>query len=246
MTRRAVIFLLGAAACLSTACRDTVHRPADTAADTRELVVLVHGMGRTSLSMVPLQRDLRAAGYRVMSWGYSSYCCTIAELGARLRRDVDASRGAAPRIHFVGHSLGNILVRWMLTGETQPTGVGRGVMLAPPNQGSHSADRYARWIGRLLRPLPELTTDSLSTVRRLPIPRHVAIGIIAAERDGKVTVTQTHLAGSAQHVSVPGTHTFIMFRPDVRALVRAFLRDGKFPEPAVNSPIRVRRPNPPE
>src|SRR5919108_5353153 len=130
VTRRAVIFLLGAAACLSTACRDTVHRPADTAADTRELVVLVHGMGRTSLSMVPLQRDLRAAGYRVMSWGYSSYCCTIAELGARLRRDVDASRGAAPRIHFVGHSLGNILVRWMLTGETQPTGVGRGVMLA--------------------------------------------------------------------------------------------------------------------
>ena len=47
--------------------------------------MLVHGMGRTPFSMLPLERDLEDAGYRVMSFGYSSYCCTIAELGARLR-----------------------------------------------------------------------------------------------------------------------------------------------------------------
>jgi triacylglycerol lipase len=176
-----------------------------------------------------LERELRGAGFRVMSWGYSSYCCTIAELGNRLRRDVEAGRGDAERVHFVGHSLGNILIRWVLTRDDPPRGVGRVVMLAPPNQGSHSADRYARWIGRVLKPLPELRTDSASTVRQLPVPANVAIGIIAAERDGKVTVAETRLPGMAQHVSVPGGHTFIMFRRDVRDLVHAFLRDGQFP-----------------
>jgi len=201
----------------------------DVAADPRELVVLVHGMGRTPVSMLPLQRTLENAGYRVVSWGYSSYCCTIEDLAMRLRDDVAASRGAARRVHFVGHSLGNILIRWVLTEEERPSWVGRVVMLAPPNQGSYSADRYAGWLGRVLKPLPELATDSLSTVRRLAVPAGIAVGIIAAEHDGKVTVAQTHLPGETAHVTVPGTHTFIMYRRDVRGMVRAFLRTGQFP-----------------
>jgi pimeloyl-ACP methyl ester carboxylesterase len=230
--RRIVASLLVAGSCVSIGCTGSADRAATTdapAAGARELVILVHGMGRTPLSMLPLERELERAGYRVLSWGYSSYCCTIAELGARLRRDVDATRGDAERIHFVGHSLGNILVRWVLTREQPPAGVGRVVMLAPPNQGSLSADRYARWFGGVLKPLPELTTDSLSTVLQLPVPTNVAIGIIAAERDGKVTFAQTRLPGDAQHITVPGTHTFIMYRPETRKLVRAFLKDGKFP-----------------
>jgi pimeloyl-ACP methyl ester carboxylesterase len=230
-----VAFALVAGCCLSFACSDRADRAAKPDApeeSPRELVVLVHGMGRSPLSMVRLERDLEKAGYRTMNWGYSSYCCTIGELGARLRRDVDRERGDAKRVHFVGHSLGNILIRWVLTREERPADVGRVVMLAPPNQGSGSADRYARWLGAVLKPLPELTTDSLSTVMQLPVPENVAIGIIAAERDGKVTLAQTRLPGAARHVSVPGMHTFVMNRADVRKLVRAFLRDGEFP-PAV-------------
>jgi pimeloyl-ACP methyl ester carboxylesterase len=201
--------------------------------DARELVVLVHGMGRTPLSMSLLAGDLEHAGYRVLNWGYSSTCCTVAELGDQLHEAIVAGRGDAERVHFVGHSLGNIIIRAVLSRHDPLPAVGRVVMLAPPNQGSHSADRYARWLGDVLKPLPDLTTDTASAVRRLPLPAGVQVGIIAGEYDGKVTIDETRLDGSETHATVPGAHTFIMARPDARRLVLAFLRSGSFaPMPA--------------
>ena len=76
--------------------------------DTRELVVLAHGMIRTPASMWVLARSLRARGYRVLNWGYSSYTRPLAELGAMLARDVAAAAGGAAKVHFVGHSLGTV------------------------------------------------------------------------------------------------------------------------------------------
>lgn len=190
--------------------------------------MLVHGMTRTTLSMQPLARALQREGYRVVNWGYSSTCCTVAELGQQLQKDIEAERGAAERMHFVGHSLGNIIVRWALTQQTPPDGVGRVVMLAPPNQGSQMADAFAPWIGWLLKPLPELATDPLSTARRVPPPRDVPIGIIAGELDGKVSVEETRLLGAIDHVGVPAWHTYLMYRSDVHRLVIAFLRNGRF------------------
>lgn len=205
---------------------DATDAPAS--GDIRELVVLVHGMGRSPLSMLALEHDLEGAGYRVMNWGYSSTCCSIAELGTRLQSDLERGRGDAPRVHFVGHSLGNLVIRWALTRQTPPKSVGRVVMLAPPNQGSHTADRYSRWFGNVLAPLPELTTDPASTARTLPVPAGVAIGVIAGAADGKVTVAETQLDGARQ-ITVPGTHTFLMLQPAVLGLVRSFLKDGTFP-----------------
>jgi triacylglycerol lipase len=195
----------------------------------RPLVVVVHGMGRTSRSMRPVVRALEAEGYDVLNFGYSSYCCSIAELGAQLRAAVDAR--VTPQhtvVHFVGHSLGNILVRWVLTREEPVPRAGRVVMLAPPNGGSRSADRWAPVVGWLLEPIDELRTDSTSTVRRLPRVRGVDIGVISGVRDGKVRVDETHLAEETEHVVVPGYHSFLMRRDDVLVLTRAFLREGKF------------------
>ena len=73
--------------------------PAPASAPTRELVVLVHGMGRTPLSMLPLQRALERDGYRVLNFGYSSYGPSIAGIGAGLGHAVDRAlaQEAAPR-----------------------------------------------------------------------------------------------------------------------------------------------------
>jgi triacylglycerol lipase len=222
--------ILGGSGCAAPGARVEPETGED---DARELVVLVHGMGRTPLSMSLLARDLEHAGYRVLNWGYSSYCCTVAELGDQLHETIVAGSGDAERVHFVGHSLGNIIIRAVLSRNDPLPAVGRVVMLAPPNQGSHTADRYARWLGDVLRPLPDLTTDTASAVRRLPLPAGVQVGIIAGEYDGKVRIDETRLDGSEAHATVPGAHTFIMARPDARRLVLAFLRSGSFPpEPA--------------
>jgi triacylglycerol lipase len=203
--------------------------PAAAAPD--ELVVLVHGLGRSEFSMLLLAYTIERSGYEVLNWGYSSICCSVEELGRRLKSELDtvAARPQGPprRVHFVGHSMGNIIIRWVVSQD--PTAAwGNVVMLAPPNQGSHSADEHARWLAWLLRPLPELVTSETSITRRLSWPEHVPAGVIAGRYDGKVTIEETHLAGEAAHVVVPSMHTFIMNRADVRRLTLAFLRDGRF------------------
>ena len=205
----------------------------------RELVVLVHGMGRSVFSMRPLASALEADGYDVLSFGYSSICCSIPELGAQLREAVDARMGdEITKVHFVGHSLGNILVRWVLTRDTLPPRVGRVVMLAPPNQGAEKADRFAAVAGWFLRPIDELRTDSLSTVQRLPAVNGVEIGVISARDDRTVKLTETHLDEETAHIIVGGGHTFIMRREEVFVRVSEFLRTGRF---AMTDSVRSQR-----
>jgi hypothetical protein len=195
--------------------------------DRRELVLLVHGMGRTPISMFLLGRRLGRAGYRVASFGYLSTTGTVADLGAALARRVHALAGEAPCVHFVGHSLGNIIVRWMLAHE-RPARAGRVVMLAPPNQGAAVADRWSRWVGWAMPAIHELRTHPQTPARTLPLPGDVEVGIIAGLRDAKVRVHETHLDGARDHAVVPSHHTFIMNRADVHQLICGFLRDGRF------------------
>ncbi|CAN5642055.1 hypothetical protein BH23GEM6_BH23GEM6_19170 [soil metagenome] len=218
---------------LSASCAPaSVHLPAaapEPAAKPRELVVLVHGMGRSSLSMVPLSWTLRRAGYDVLNWGYSSTCCGISELGSQLQHDLHEYAGpGAARVHFVGHSLGNIIIRWVLANEDSSNFAGRVVMLAPPNQGSRVADRYTTSLGWLLKPLPELRSDAMRSSTSFMLPYAVDVGIIAGRYDGKVAVEETRLEGMDAHVVVSAAHPFLMLRSDVHQLVLDFIRDGEF------------------
>ena len=226
--RLALLLLVTGILGISAAGRPAASAVPPSQAASTELVVLLHGMGRTTRSMAPLERAIQAAGYDVLSLGYSSYCCSIAELGDSVRLQLDARRGAHTTVHFVGHSLGGILARWIVAQPSPPPGVGRIVMIAPPNQGSHSADFYSPVAGWLLEPMRELRTDSVSTVRRMSAPHGVEIGVIAGLHDGKVTVDATHLVGEADHATVDAHHTFIMRSDDVHRLTVAFLRDGSF------------------
>ena len=193
-----------------------------------ELVVLIHGMGRTPISMAPLEIALRRSGYRVLNVGYNSQRPSVAEIGQQLADAVRAEtdRQPARRVHVVGHSLGTVATRWMLTHDP-PAAPGRVVMLAPPNRGSHSADTWARWIGWSLPPIRELQTTGGPAVE-LGIPDGAQVAVIAGDRDGKVRVEETCLDG-AEHVVVPSRHTFITMRPRVIGLVRTFLATGDLP-----------------
>lgn len=210
-----------APAAVEATSRPDAHRP-------RDLVVLVHGMGRSSFSMRPLALALEAEGYEVERFGYSSLCCDIPELGERLRARVEARADSGRLVHFVGHSLGNILVRWVLTRDTLPARIGRVVMLAPPNQGARAADRFAGIAGWFLKPLEGLTTDPLATVRALPPVRGVEIGVISARDDRTVRLVETHLPEETAHIVVGGGHSFIMRRAEVKERTIEFLRTGRF------------------
>lgn len=198
-------------------------------AGPRELVVLVHGMGRTHLSMQPMARTLEEDGFDVLNWGYQSRTRSVPQLGARLAERIETATadGDYDRVHLVGHSLGNILIRWVLANRL-PENLGRIVMLAPPNRGSRVADHLAPWLSWFLKPLPDLTSNEGSAARSIPTPPDVEIGVIAGARDHKVRVEETFLEGQTDHAVVPGGHTFIMTRRVVRDLTVRFLREGRF------------------
>jgi len=220
-------------------------------APAEEVVILLHGIANIPLSMKYLENSLEKAGYQVHNLGYPSTDVSIEEAASRIREKVTAMSGANT-INFVGHSMGNLLIR-MLLGDDLP-GVGRVVMIAPPNQGSFMAQRLEdrdvyRWIfGPAGQQLP---ADNRDFFESLPIP-NCQFGVIAGGRgteegynpflegddDGTVSVEETKLPGAADHTLVNATHTLILFDPETVEQTIHFLKFGKFQkvEPKAQSP----------
>ena len=78
-----------------------------------ETVILLHGLGRTALSMRRMGSALRRAGYATVNVNYASRCQSVDALAEEVvGTHVEAAqREGAERCHFVTHSLGGILVR---------------------------------------------------------------------------------------------------------------------------------------
>jgi hypothetical protein len=217
----------------------------------REHVVLVHGLLRTPRSWITVRRHLERSGFSTGVFGYSSLSGALEPhgraLSAELRR-LDArgddtrgrdTRGRWARVHLVGHSLGNLVIRAALA-LGRPKNLGRVVMLVPPNQGSAVARRLAPLLGDLFPVLRDLSDADGSAARRLAFPPMEA-GVIAARFDYVVAESSTHVPGEADHLLVGASHGWLMFRPSVQRAIVAFLRTGRFPRPSPPPPKSRRR-----
>jgi len=197
--------------------------------DTHEAVILIHGMGRTSLSMFYPALFLRNRGFTVFLYGYPS---TRHSIGTHAEKLLDflekIVKDDFTKIHFVTHSLGGIVARLALANFANPK-IGRMVMTAPPNQGSATANAVAKipFASKLLRPLTELKNEKGSFVKTVPVP-DIEIGVIAGLLDGKVKVEESHITGEKAHLVVNSRHSFIMNRKDVKEAVYRFIRNGSF------------------
>ena len=219
----------------------------------KETVVLLHGIGVNGWTMARLGSALTRDGFHVVNLSYPSRTVPLETLArewlpAQLAAHVPA---ASPRLHFVTHSMGGILLRTWLAeqrraGAALPAKLGRVVMLAPPNAGSEAADRLGRvWLFRaLLGPnLARLGTAPDHLPKALgPWPAAAELGIITGNRsanplasvwvpkpnDGPVSVANSHLAGELAHRVLPVSHTGILFRTATARAVSTFLRAGRF------------------
>jgi pimeloyl-ACP methyl ester carboxylesterase len=218
------------------------HPPA-----TGQCVVLLHGLGRTHRSMARIETALRGAGYATANVDYPSQSQTI-EASARVAvpQGVRACREAgAHTIHFVTHSMGGLLLRYYLSGHTVE-GLGRVVMLGPPNQGSEVADALAgtTLYERINGPAgAQLVTGPDGIAARLG-PARFPLGIITGteqtaidsvlatripgENDGKVAVERAKLEGMHDFLVLPVNHTFMVVDDVVIAQTLHFLRHGRF------------------
>lgn len=231
---------VAAAAILTAACAAT-----PVPGDRHDTVVLLHGLGRTDLSMLRMKLDLEGRGYRVVNLDYPSTQHSIEVLAEEtLAPEIaECCADSDGKLHFVTHSMGGIVLRHYLA-EHQLSNLGRVVMLSPPNQGSEIADWVAEnpMLEALMGPaVEELGTEASSLPNQLG-PVEFELGVIAGNRtlnpifsrmipgedDGKVAVDRTRVRGMADFLVVPHSHTYIMMSDEVISQVAHFLEHGRF------------------
>lgn len=216
----------------------------------KDVVVLIHGLGRTARSMRRLALFLNRAGFETQLFSYQSRQSTLEQVTTGLAATIEALRLKHARIHFVTHSLGGIILRSFLgTYPAPPNWIGQSVMLAPPHHGSKIIDfwrggtlRYAYFKAFMGKLALSLHTGSDSLPNQLSKCEAHRIGIIAGTRsiefwfnplfktthDGKVSIASTHLHARHHHIETHATHTFIMNHDSTRQQVLNFLQHGHF------------------
>ncbi len=224
--------------------------PSEQASD-REVVVLLHGLARNNMSMWLLAHRLEEAGFHVERIGYSSLKASPLEILEEVSSQIDTCCSSHHEtVHYVGHSLGGLLIRAYLQ-ERRPDNLGRVVLMGTPNQGTPIVDRFRdHWWMKLLGPTTNaLGTDSESFPNSLEPPWY-PVGVIAgvANRgnndpwlpgadDGLVTVEATRLEGMSDFIVIRTGHTFMRYDRDVARQTINFLNEGEFSREQEERPL---------
>jgi pimeloyl-ACP methyl ester carboxylesterase len=233
------------AALMLTLCGMKSNATPINSAASNDYVILLHGLGRTPLSMKRLEWTLRRENYRVINLAYPSTRISVQDASNHWLGRVLCEQTTDPtvKIHFVAHSLGGIVLRQYLSNH-QIKNLGRVVMLAPPNQGSELADRLRNNCLYKLTTGPagqQLGTGDASVPLQLA-PPNFDLGIIAGDRslnpifsacipgpdDGKVSVRSTQISGMQDFLVVHRTHTWMAWSRQVSTAATIFLRSGYF------------------
>ena len=183
-------------------------------------VFLVHGLGRTPLSLVLLANALRRAGCRTHFFGYSPTFEPLPRITRRLAVRLGELTGP---VGLVGHSLGGLLLR-MAIPQVPTLQVLNLVMLGSPNRPprlARSAWRHGpfRWLTRECGAF----LASPDAVLRLPVPAvpYTLIAGTAGPRgayspfgddpnDGVVAVDETRIRDEDDPERFPVWHTVMM------------------------------------
>lgn len=203
-------------------------------------VILAHGLWVPGLVMQPLAARLERAGFRCHNFSYMGAGQPLASHAEHLARFAE-SIGPA---HFVGHSLGGLVILDALQREAR-TAAGRVVLLGAPVNGCFAGRRLAgypggRWFlgaseelwreGRCARwSRPEALGVIAGT---LPLGLGRLFGALPGMNDGVVRLEETAVEGMAERIALPVGHSAMLVSASVAHNVAAFLDQGKFSAPA--------------
>jgi len=208
----------------------------------KDFVYVLHGLAVSKASTKLLGSRLEDAGFEVHRIGYKSMNKSPKEILDIVHDQIQNSLpGEDYTVHFVGHSLGGLVIRAYLD-SNKVANLGRVVLLGTPNQGTEIVDKLQdTWLMKILGP----TTKALGT-NKGSFPNSIGdpyypIGVIAAvtdlvnnefiiegKDDGLVPLESTKLNGMTDIIIIKGGHMLMKYRKDVANHTIDFLRNGKF------------------
>lgn len=204
-------------------------------------VLLVHGMGRTPLSLARLARFLRREGHQVEQVGYVAALEPFERIRQRVRRRLELLAHVGERYAVLGHSLGGLALRAALGGLNPAPA--HFIMLATPNRPPLLARRLNRfWPYRIICGESGQLLAREDFFAGLPHPA-VPYTIIAgtggargrrspfgqAANDWVVAVEETLLLPGDRPTILPVGHTFMMNNREVHATIRRTLEQSSVP-----------------
>jgi len=229
---------------------EKIKRDKKLAPMTGRVVIVLHGLGGWRAKMDPLCGYLNKQGFQTVNVGYASTRGSLAQHAQSLAK-VISHLDQVSEINFVGHSMGNLVIRHYLA-DNDDTSIGRipdkrikrFVMLAPPNHGAELATElgtYKLFELVLGDAAVELGPKWGEVERHLATPK-CEFGIIAGglgdqrgynshldgDDDFVLTVATTRLDGASDFTVLPVLHPLTMNDRRVQEDTARFLKDGYF------------------
>jgi pimeloyl-ACP methyl ester carboxylesterase len=203
-----------------------------------EQVLLVPGLWMPGAAMALLAARLGASGYSTRVFAYRGRSPFDANV-ERLARFARAVLSGGPPVHFLGHSLGGLLILEMLCrhAEVQARSA---VLLGAPVRGCYAGRRFAlagvgRWMMGDCRPLWEERGASWKRPEPLgviagtaPIGLGRVLGRLPGANDGVVCVAETAVDGMRAQAFVPLGHSSLIVSGRVASLAARFFARGGF------------------
>lgn len=200
----------------------------------RQPVVLVPGLWVPAVAMTYLAARLAGEGYAAHAFSYHGRSPFEANVD-RLARFARAHPGA----HFVGHSLGGVLILETLNRHPE-LAVASAVLLGAPARGCFAGRRFGRArFGRWMlgescalwdeHPARWRRREPLGVVAgTAPLGLGRLFGRLPGQNDGVVCVDETEVEGMAARALVPLGHSALVLSARVARLCSAFLARGRF------------------
>ncbi len=230
--------------------------------ESGDYVILLHGIMSSKNALIPAARYFQKKGFHSIVVPYPSRKISIGIASEKILATAirQYCTDSSKQIHFVGHSMGGIVIRYYLA-RHRPSNLGRVVLIASPNHGSELADIFSdnSLAEDLFGPaLKELKTTSDSLPNRLgPVDYDLGIIMGKAARipwlskqlpeddDWVVSVNGGKISGMNDFTLINGMHASLKHSPEVFYQTYYFLQSGRFNDhPPIKAPAHRRFRNP--
>jgi pimeloyl-ACP methyl ester carboxylesterase len=191
--------------------------------------LLVHGLLRGPMSMMPLAPMLRQQGYRTHFFYYSSPIESFERIIARLSHRLKTLK---PEV-VIGHSLGGLLLRLAIERAQVP--IEHLFMMGTPNQSPRIARYFWKW--RLFRWATGESGRFLadpSEYSKLPMPSYPYTSFAGIRgikwffgnelNDGLVSLSESQINDSTNSIPIDAIHTLLTCSSEIRDSIRAKLQ----------------------